>query len=57
MLDLLILCGFMLLILGSGVVATNFYCRMAYRWCEACGAMNARRRRSCRKCGEGLVER
>jgi hypothetical protein len=53
-LDTLILVGFMLLILGSGVLATNFYCRIAYNWCESCGSMNSKRRRECRKCGAGL---
>ena len=50
-LDLLILAGFMVLILGSGVFATNIYCRFAYNWCESCGSMNAKRRDTCRKCG------
>ena len=50
MLDLLILAGFMVLILGSGVFATNIYCRMAYNWCTECGAMNAKRRDRFRKC-------
>ena len=54
MLDILILAGFMVLILGSGVVATNLYCKIAYAWCDACGAMNAKRRSNCRKCGNGL---
>ncbi len=34
----------MILILVSGVFATNIYCRMAYDWCTECGAMNAKRR-------------
>lgn len=51
MLDLLILGGFFLLILGSGVVATNIYCRFAYNRCQSCGSMNAKRRDRCRKCG------
>ena len=54
MLDLLILGGFFLLILGSGVVATNIYCRFAYNRCESCGAMNAKRRYQCRKCGAAM---
>ena len=54
MLDILILVGFMLLILVSGVFATNVYCRFAYNWCEACGSMNAKRRSTCRKCDAEL---
>jgi len=49
-LDLLILAGFMVLILGSGVIATNIYCQIAYNRCTACGALNAKRRSECRKC-------
>ena len=54
MLDLLILAVFMVLILGSGVFATNIYCRLAYNWCESCGSMNAKRRDACRKCGAAI---
>ena len=54
MLDLLVLAGFMALILGSGVFATNIYCRLAYNWCDSCGAMNAKRRDACRKCGAAI---
>lgn len=55
MLDLLILAGFVVLILGSGVVATNIYCQMAYNRCSACGAMNAKRRGECRKCSAEIA--
>lgn len=51
MLDLLILAVFFALILGSGVIATNIYCRFAYNSCGRCGCMNAKRRSRCRKCG------
>lgn len=54
MLDLLILAGFFVLILASGVVATNLYCRLAYNTCESCGSLNARRRSQCRKCGADI---
>jgi hypothetical protein len=54
-LDLLILAGFVVLILGSGVVATNIYCQMAYNRCSACGAMNAKRRSECRKCSAEIA--
>ena len=54
MLDIAIFVGFFLLILGSGVYATNIYCRLAYNWCQACGSMNAKRREDCRKCGAAL---
>lgn len=54
-LDLVILAGFFLLILGSGVVATNIYCKFAYNSCEECGSMNAKRRSHCRKCGAGIA--
>ncbi len=50
MIDLLILAGFVVLILGGGVVATNIYCQLAYNRCPDCGAMNAKRRSECRKC-------
>ncbi len=55
MTDLLILAGFLLLILVSGVFATNLYCRFAYRWCADCGSMNAKRRSTCRKCKAPLA--
>lgn len=55
MLDLLILVGFMVLILGSGVVATNIYCQIAYNRCPTCGALNAKRRSVCRKCSAPLA--
>lgn len=55
MLDLLILVGFMVLILGSGVVATNIYCQIAYNRCSVCGALNAKRRTVCRKCSAPLA--
>ncbi len=51
MLDLLVLIGFFVLVLGSGVVATNFYCRLAYNRCPSCRCFNAKRRSACRKCG------
>lgn len=55
MLDLLILAGFMVLILGSGVFATNIYCQIAYNRCPACGALNAKRRSVCRKCSAPIA--
>lgn len=55
MLDLLILVGFMVLILGSGVVATNIYCQIAYNRCPTCGALNAKRRSVCRKCSAPIA--
>ena len=50
MYEILSFLGFMVLILVSGVFATNIYCRIAYNWCSGCGAMNAKRRVQCRKC-------
>ena len=50
MYEVLSFLGFMVLILVSGVFATNTYCRIAYNWCTECGAMNAKRRDQCRKC-------
>ena len=55
MLDVLILIGFFVLILGSGVVTTNFYCRLAYNQCPSCGSINAKRRSQCRKCQTALA--
>ena len=54
MLDILIFIVFLVLILGSGVVATNFYCRFAYNRCASCGSFNAKRRSHCRKCQSAL---
>ena len=53
-LDVLTFVFFFALILGSGVVATNIYCRLAYNRCPACGNLNAKRRGECRKCNETL---
>ena len=55
MLDVLIFIGFFILILGSGVVATNIYCGIAYNRCPACGSLNAKRRSECRNCNETLA--
>jgi len=52
--DVLTFVFFFALILGSGVVATNIYCRLAYNRCPACGNLNAKRRGECRKCNEAL---
>ncbi len=54
MMDILILIGFMILILGSGVFATNVYCSLAYNRCPSCGSLNAKRRDNCRKCSQVL---
>ena len=45
----------MILILVSGVFATNIYCRMAYNWCTECGGVNAKRRDQCRNCSAAMI--
>lgn len=55
MLDVLVFIGFFILILASGVWATNIYCRFAYNQCSDCDALNAKRRSACRKCGASLA--
>lgn len=54
MFDLIVLAGMFVLILASGVVATNVYCRLSYNYCQSCGSMNAKRRDQCRKCGAAI---
>lgn len=54
-LDVLVFIGFFILILASGVWATNIYCRFAYNQCSDCDALNAKRRSECRKCGASLA--
>lgn len=53
-LDVLVLIGSFILILLSGVWATNLYCRFAYNQCADCKALNVKRRSECRKCGARL---
>ena len=53
--DVILFVAFLVLILLSGVFATNVYCRLAYNWCSECGAMNAKRRDRCRKCSAELL--
>lgn len=53
-LDVLVFIGFFILILASGVWATNIYCRFAYNQCADCKALNVKRRSECRKCGAKL---
>ena len=39
-------------ILGGAWVVTSLFARAMYIVCPACRALNARRRRHCRKCGQ-----
>ena len=41
-------------ILGAAWMLTQLFARAMYIVCPACGALNARRRQNCRKCGELL---
>ncbi len=52
--DILWNVGLVAVIAGSGVLFTQLYCNLAYFKCAACKSLNAKRRRSCRKCGAPL---
>ncbi len=41
-------------ILVSAFVVTQLFVRAMYRRCSSCGALNAKRRRQCRECGDPL---
>jgi ribosomal protein L40E len=41
-------------ILGGAALLTHLFARAMYATCRRCGALNARRRSACRKCGETL---
>ncbi|MND02296.1 hypothetical protein D3C83_216270 [compost metagenome] len=54
MTDLLLNIALAAFVLGSGVVATQIYVRLAYFKCAGCGSLNAKRRSECRICGHAL---
>jgi len=41
-------------ILLASALVTNWFARTMYKRCDACGTLNARRRRQCRSCGAAL---
>ena len=55
MTDLLLNATLVILILGSGWIATRFYVKLAYYECELCGSLNAKRRSECRVCRHPLT--
>jgi rRNA maturation endonuclease Nob1 len=52
--DLLLNIALATFVLGSGVVATQIYVKLAYFKCAGCGSLNAKRRSECRVCGHAL---
>jgi hypothetical protein len=54
--DILLNIALAAFVLGSCVVATQIYVRLAYFKCAGCSSLNAKRRSACRVCGHALPE-